>query len=145
MMQGRPGIDFPGVGTGLVVLNGNRILLMKRLRAPEALHYSIPGGKVDHLETSCDAAMRETFEETGLRVSSAEFLCLSEKIIAADRQHWISTIFLAKDYDGQLTLMEPEKLAELDWYDLEALPQPLSQFAQDAVSALKARQINDNA
>ena len=144
-MQGTPGVDFPGVGTGLVVLNGNQILLCKRLKAPEALHWSIPGGKVDHMELSVDAAIRETFEETSLVIPSATFLCLSEKIIKADHQHWISSIFLADRFEGTPTLLEPDKLEELGWFDLNALPQPLSQFAIDAVRALKTTRINDGA
>jgi ADP-ribose pyrophosphatase YjhB (NUDIX family) len=138
-MMGQPGIDFPGVGTGLVVLNDNKILLCKRLKAPEALHWSIPGGKVDHLELSQQAAMRETYEETGLKIFSVKFLCLSEKIIPADKQHWISTIFIADGFEGELQLMEPDKLSEIGWFDLSALPQPLSQFAIDAIEALKLR------
>ena len=44
----KPGVDFPGVGCGLVIQRGDgRVLLCKRLKAPEAGFWNIVGGKVD--------------------------------------------------------------------------------------------------
>ncbi|MBP1856957.1 NUDIX hydrolase [Rhizobium herbae] len=133
-----PGIDFPGVGSGLAVLNDGKLLLCKRLKAPEAGHWSIVGGKVDHLELSADAARREAEEESGLKIHSARFLCVSEQLIVADRQHWVSLIYVTEDFSGEPQLTEPDKLSEIGWYPLDALPQPLSLFARDAVKALRA-------
>ena len=137
-----PGIDFPGVGSGLAVLNDGKLLLCKRLKAPEAGHWSIVGGKVDHMEAVADAARREAEEESGLTIHSARFLCLSEQRIEADRQHWISLIYVTDDFSGAPQLMEPDKLSDIGWYGLDALPQPLSVFAQDAVKALREQAIS---
>jgi len=133
-----PGIDFPGVGSGLAVLNDGKLLLCKRLKAPEAGHWNIVGGKVDHMEPSAEAARREAEEESGLKIHSSRFLCLSEQVIAADRQHWVSVIYVTEDFSGEPQLTEPDKLSEIGWYPLDDLPQPLSLFAQDAVKALRA-------
>jgi 8-oxo-dGTP diphosphatase len=128
----QPGIDFPGVGSGLVIMRDGKVLLCKRIKAPEAGHWSIPGGKVDHLEPSETAARREAEEETGLTIGSVQFLCVSEQIIQADRQHWLSLIFVTEDITGEATLTEPDKLSDIGWFALDALPAPLSVFAQDA-------------
>jgi ADP-ribose pyrophosphatase YjhB (NUDIX family) len=130
-----PGIDFPGLGCGLVLRDG-KILLCRRLKAPEAGHWSIVGGKVDHMERAQDAACREAEEESGLSIHSARFLCISEQMIEADRQHWISLIYVTEDFSGEPRLTEPDKLSDIGWFDLAALPQPLSRFAADAVRAL---------
>jgi ADP-ribose pyrophosphatase YjhB (NUDIX family) len=137
-----PGIDFPGVGSGLAVFNDGKLLLCRRLKAPEAGHWSIVGGKVDHMEPAADAARREAEEESGLKIHSAQFLCLSEQRIEADRQHWISLIYVTDDFSGEPQLTEPDKLSEIGWYPLDNLPQPLSLFAQDAVKALRALAIS---
>lgn len=137
-----PGIDFPGVGSGLAVFNDGKLLLCKRLKAPEAGHWSIVGGKVEHMEPAADAARREAEEESGLKIHSAQFLCLSEQRIEADRQHWISLIYVTDDFSGEPQLTEPDKLSEIGWYPLDNLPQPLSLFAQDAVKALRALAIS---
>jgi ADP-ribose pyrophosphatase YjhB (NUDIX family) len=137
---GLPGIDFPGVGCGLAVVKDGKLLLCKRLKAPEAGHWNIVGGKVDQLELSKDGARREAEEESGLSIGSVEFLCVSEQIIAADRQHWVSLIYVTEDFSGEPRLTEPDKLSDIGWSALDDLPQPLSRFAQDAVAALTARQ-----
>lgn len=137
----RPGVDFPGVGCGLVIQRADgRVLLCKRLKAPEAGHWNIVGGKVDHGEPSAEAARREAEEESGLTIGAVEFLCVAEEVIAADRQHWVSLIYLARDFTGEPWLTEPDKLSEIGWFALDDLPQPLSVFSKTAFAALAQRQ-----
>lgn len=134
-----PGIDVPGLGCGLAILREGRILLYRRLRAPEAGTWNIVGGKVDHMERAMDAARREAEEESGLTIGAVDFLCISEQIIADERQHWLSLIYVCEDFSGEARVVEPEKLPEFGWFPLDALPAPLSRFAADAVAALRAR------
>lgn len=138
-MQGRPGIDFPGVGTGLAILRDGKLLLYKRVREPEAGHWNIVGGKVDLGESAEMAARREAEEETGLEIGAVDFLLHSEQHDGIGGQHWVSLIYVTYDFTGEPRVMEPEKLPEFGWFALDALPQPLSRFAADAVAALKLR------
>ena len=137
-MQGTPGIDFPGVGTGLAILRDGKLLLYRRTRPPEAGHWNIVGGKVDHMEHSVDACRREAEEETGLKIGDVNLLTLSEQVFDADRHHWVSVIYGTEDIDGEARVTEPEKLPEFGWFPLDDLPAPLSRFAVDTVKALKA-------
>lgn len=132
----KPGLNFPGVGVGLAILREGRLLLCRRMKAPEAGYWSIPGGKVDHLEPSLAAARREAEEETGLTIGKVEFLCHSEYIDPTDRHHWVSLIFVTRDTQGEPALTEPDKLSDIGWYDLDALPEPISAFAKDTLAAL---------
>ncbi|MBY5363037.1 NUDIX domain-containing protein [Rhizobium leguminosarum] len=136
--MGRPGLDFPGLGVGLVILRDARILLYKRMRPPEAGYWNIVGGKVDHMEPAETAARREAEEETGLTIGRIERLCMSEQIIKADRQHWISILYLARDVEGEPQLTEPDKLSDFGWFPLTDLPEPLSAFTKAAIAALPA-------
>jgi len=126
-----------GLGVGLAILRDGRLLLCRRLKAPEAGYWNIPGGKVDHLESALAAARREAEEETGLTIGTVEFLCHSEYINPQDRHHWVSLIFVTRDAQGEPALTEPDKLSDIGWFDLDALPAPISAFAKDALSALK--------
>ncbi|PZM13167.1 NUDIX domain-containing protein [Rhizobium tubonense] len=134
--MGKPGIDFPGLGTGLAILRDGKLLLYKRLKAPEAGYWNIVGGKVDHMEPAETAARREAEEETGLTVGHVELLCTTEQIIAADNQHWISLIYLTSEFSGQPRLAEPDKLSEFGWFGPHDLPSPLSAFTRAAIAHL---------
>ena len=135
--MGSPGIDFPGVGVGLAILRDDKLLLCRRLKAPEAGFWNIVGGKVDHLEPAEHAAHREAEEETGLTIGSVEFVCATEQIIDADRQHWISLLYRTTDIAGEPRLTEPDKLSAIEWFDLDALPEPLSAFTRALLPFLR--------
>ncbi|MFF0990090.1 NUDIX hydrolase [Kocuria nitroreducens] len=52
----------------VVVREDGRLLLVRRGREPQRGRWSVPGGKAEPGETVAQAAVRETFEETGARV-----------------------------------------------------------------------------
>lgn len=135
--MGQPGIDFPGLGVGLAILRDGKLLLCKRMKAPEAGHWNIVGGKVDHMEPAEIAARREAEEETALDIGEIRYLGLTEQRIEADRQHWISLLYVTDDTTGEPQLTEPDKLSEIGWFDLDELPQPLSVFTQTVLTYLR--------
>ena len=60
--------DAPRVGVGAVILDGERVLLVKRGQPPSQGKWSIPGGLVHLGERIEDAVRREVLEECGVRV-----------------------------------------------------------------------------
>ncbi|WP_113486848.1 NUDIX domain-containing protein [Rhizobium cremeum] len=132
-----PGIDFPGLGVGLAILRDGKLLLYRRRKAPEAGFWNIVGGKVDHMEPAEQAARREAEEETGLSIGSIGFLAATEQIIDDDRQHWVSLLYRTEDFSGEAQLTEPDKLSEFGWFDLDALPEPLSAFTRAILPFLR--------
>lgn len=135
--MGQPGLDFPGLGVGLAILRDGKLLLCKRMKAPEAGHWNIVGGKVDHMERAEIAARREAEEETGLTLGAIRYLGMTEQLIEADRQHWVSLLYVTDDTTGEPQLTEPDKLSEIGWFDLDDLPQPLSVFTRTVLTYLR--------
>ncbi|MFN3635411.1 MAG: NUDIX domain-containing protein [Rhizobium rhizophilum] len=135
--MGQPGLDVPGLGVGLAILRDGKLLLCKRMKAPEAGHWNIVGGKVDHMEPAEFAARREAEEETGLSIGSIRYLGMTEQLIEADRQHWVSLLYVSEDTTGEPLLTEPDKLSAIGWFDLDDLPQPLSVFTKTVLTYLR--------
>lgn len=132
-------MDRPGLGCGLVFLKDDRILLLQRLKSPEAGSWGIPGGKVDFLERAENAVRREALEETGLLAGPVELLGLSEQLFHEEQQHWVGILYLAASFSGQEGLMEPEKHGGIGWFPLGNLPPKVSLPTLHAVELIRKR------
>jgi len=64
--------DRPRVAVGAVVFKERRVLLVRRGSPPLADEWAIPGGSIELGETLQEAAEREIFEETGIRIKAHE-------------------------------------------------------------------------
>ena len=129
----------PRVGCGVAIVQAGKILLMRRLNAPEADHWGIAGGKIDLFETASEAAVREIAEELGVTVTADDLLCFVDQIDREAGAHWVSPVYLAERFEGEPAIQEPHKHADLGWFDLDALPAPLTTAAAAAVRALARR------
>jgi len=58
--------DDPVPAVSIAIVDGDRVLLVKRGRAPSKGFYAFPGGRVEPGETLEQAVRRELMEETGL-------------------------------------------------------------------------------
>ena len=130
-------MNAPGVGCGAAILRDGRLLLVKRRRAPEAGHWSLPGGKVEFGESVAAAVKREIREEVGLDIALLRDLGLVE-MIGIDGQHWVSPIYLAQAAEGEARNNEPETLEAIVWAALDSPPSPLALSARKALAALGA-------
>ncbi|HEY1944543.1 MAG TPA: NUDIX domain-containing protein [Roseiarcus sp.] len=128
-------VSAPGVGCGAAILRDGRLLLVNRRKAPEAGCWSLPGGKVDFLERVEDAVRREILEEIGVEIVLERALTLVE-MIGIDGQHWVSPVYLARIAKGEPENREPDKLAAVEWFPLDAPPSPLSLAAREAIAAI---------
>lgn len=129
----RAGKDFIGVGVGAVVLDQARILLLKRLREPEAGCWGIAGGAVEFGESIEAAILREMREELAVECQIVALLGVSNHILPAQSLHWVSPIFLVRIVSGTPYNREQEKHSDLCWFKLDALPDRLTLPTQAAL------------
>lgn len=89
--------------------------------------WETPGGKVEFGETLGEAVRREIREEYGVDIELLEQFPAADHIIPDERQHWVSTTFVARIRDGQTpAILEPHKCDGIGWFALDELPSPLS-------------------
>lgn len=97
--------EQPLVGVGAIIIEGDRVLLVKRGHAPLLGEWSIPGGVLEVGETLREAAVREVLEETELTVETAELLGVYDRILRdADERtlyHYVLIDFLCCRIAGE--------------------------------------------
>ena len=72
--------DRPFVGVGAVIVDGDRVVLIKRRYEPLAGQWSLPGGAVEIGETLEGCVAREMLEETGLEVEVGPVIEVFDRI-----------------------------------------------------------------
>ena len=127
---------YPRVGVGAFILDENEMcLLVLRKKSPEAGCWSIPGGKVEFMETVEDALQRELKEELAIKVKIINLLGVTNHIIKEENIHWVSPVFLVKIEEGELKNLTPDENQKYSWFSISNLPENTTITTKSAVNA----------
>lgn len=128
--------EQPLVGVGAIIIDGPRVLLVKRAHPPLQAQWSIPGGVLEVGEFVRDAAVREAREETGLIVEPGELLGVYDRVLRDTegrvQYHYVLIDFLCRQVGGEL--FAASDAAEVRWFTCEELPAlNLAEDTQDVI------------
>lgn len=123
----------PQVCVGAVVIDDDRLLLIRRGHGPAAGEWSVPGGRVEFGELMVEALVREVKEETGLDVAVEDYLGHVERI--DDDNHFVIHDFNCIAFDAE-PIVAGDDAAEVRWVELHAvaelnLVEGLAEFLSD--------------
>jgi 8-oxo-dGTP diphosphatase len=106
----------PEVCVGAIVVDEERLLLVRRGQGPAAGSWALPGGRVEAGETLAEALLRELREETGLEGVCDQLVGWVERI--SPEHHFVIL-------DFAVTVLEPDApragddAAEVAWVPLD--------------------------
>jgi 8-oxo-dGTP diphosphatase len=97
--------DQPRVAVGAIVFKENKVLLVRRGKAPARGLWAIPGGSVKICETLQRAAEREIFEETGITIQALKpvftFDYIEQDEFGCARFHYVIIDLIAEYVGGE--------------------------------------------
>lgn len=103
----------------------------------QAWYWWLPWGAVDFWETFEEATIRETREEINVDIKINKLIGLTDHIIKEESQHWVSPTYLAKIVSWELKNLEPHKCDELKWFNIDDLPEKMTQPARWSIEKYK--------
>lgn len=122
-----------------VILWEGKILLIRRGKNPYQNFWALPGGFVEYGETTEEAVIRETKEETGLDCDIVQLVGVYSAPDRDPRGHTISVAYLLEVKKG--TPVAGDDAAYAAWIDINDLPEEIafdhSVIIEDALSKVK--------
>ncbi|MGR8935231.1 MAG: NUDIX hydrolase [Gammaproteobacteria bacterium] len=110
----------PAVGVGGLIFDGEKILLIRRNKAPASGQWSLPGGKLESGEALTAACAREIREETGLSVTVKQIVAVAERRV--ENFHYVIIDFLAElTSDGGRQPAAGGDVSAADWIPIADL------------------------
>jgi 8-oxo-dGTP diphosphatase len=113
----------PIVAVGAIILDEDRILLIRRDREPAKGLWTFPGGAVELGESLEEAVKREAVEETGLQVVVGEVATVIDRVVRDDaggvRYHYVIVDYFARPVGG--ALQASSDVSDARWAALQDL------------------------
>ena len=129
--------EHPLIGVGSIIIEGDRVVLVKRAHPPIQGHWSIPGGVLEVGEMIREAAVREAREETGLIIEPGELLGVFDRILRDPNHrvqyHYVLIDFLCRKVGGELRAASDAD--DVQWFTCEDL-HPLN-LAKDTLEVIQ--------
>lgn len=113
----------------IIPRRGNEVLLALRQNTGwRDGDYHLVGGHVDGGEPAEEALVREVLEEIGIMpdIDSLKLVAVTHRLNDAPENEYASLYFETQKWTGEVENKEPEKCAELAWFNIHDLPKNIA-------------------
>lgn len=130
----------------LALRRGDEVLL--QLRAGTGYmdgHWALLAGHLERDESVLDAAVREAEEEAGVVVDATDLVPLTTlhrfEPGGPPIEQRVDFFFEARTWTGEPEVREPHRTAQMGWFALDSLPEPVVPHELQVLTALAAGQV----
>lgn len=117
------------VTVDVVLVKGDKLLLIKRKKEPFQNCWALPGGFVEEHEDLEEAAKRELLEETSINIKTLKQVGAFGTPHRDPRHHSVSVAFCAKVAENTMAIAADDA-KEAEWFYLNNLPDLAFDHAQ---------------
>jgi mutator protein MutT len=129
------------VYVGIILKDNNKILLVQRCNTDWMSDYwNFPGGLLEENETLATAAAREIYEEVDVIVDPTNFILTHVLHVHANEKNTrdiIGFYFMTNTWQGTATNKEPDKHSNAQWFNIDHLPENITEHALLAIHSIK--------
>ena len=128
----------------LLLFDDERILLSKRKNTGHRDgEYSLVAGHIDEGESATEAMAREATEEVGIELDRAVLEPVHVIHRNASERVYLDIFFVTHEWRGDPENREPEKCAELAWFDRSKLPENTVPYVEQAVTEMSDKAFSE--
>jgi 8-oxo-dGTP diphosphatase len=130
--------DKPALSMAVVVADGKLLMIRRREREGDLL-WALPGGAIEAGETPEEAAVRETLEETGLKVEAVTLI--GQRVHPKTQRDMSYTA--CRVIGGEAHVADADELDAIEWITLDEIPEkvpyglygPVQEYLETALAS----------
>jgi 8-oxo-dGTP diphosphatase len=138
----------PQPASSAIIERDGRYLLVLRSNPPSADMYAFPGGRGENRETPAQTALRELFEETGIRGEKPLLFAtydLPGRLDAPDSPSFFLSVFKVRA-DEEAIAVASDDAASVGWYSAEEIAKlPAPDSVRECIARLEAERTRRSA
>lgn len=121
----------------MIIEKNNKILFLKRHNISFHGFWCLPTGKIEENESPLQAIIRETKEEVGVEVNPSLATIVASNVPNIYNPNLmykdVNLFFLCKEFKHNPINMEPNKHIEMEWFNVESLPNPILDVVRQGI------------